>query len=237
MRWKIFQWGKFLFRRSSNLRKLSQQKFYNELACVFTAHEASKNADWNQQQLTDGGILANWNSANYYDPYCFLSNQKKVQILAFLHGSDKEMYHALFPWETYRDNRERAWSQATLSFAGLPPTFSSSLSFSCSIFQICRHDNLSKLNTLDNTETEKISAFRFRLNWLFCCLCFTRRRWLCDFPGKITSSCISVAIPVDWVILHWYACGADRWSLGRAVGRCTVTWLPTFLGRVDHFIF
>ena len=75
MRWKIFQWVKFLFRHSSNLRKLSRQKFYNELACVFTAHDASKNADWNQQQLTDGGILANWNSANH--PYCFLSNQKK----------------------------------------------------------------------------------------------------------------------------------------------------------------
>ena len=64
----------------------------------------------------------------------------------------------------------------SLSFAGLPPTFSFSLSFSCSIFQICGHDNLSKLNTLDNTDTEKISAFRFRLYWLFSCLCFTRRR-------------------------------------------------------------
>ena len=31
----------------------------------------------------DGGVLANWNSANH--PYCFLSNQKKVQIVAFLH--------------------------------------------------------------------------------------------------------------------------------------------------------
>ena len=72
----------------------------------------------------------------------------------------------------------------SLSFAGLPPTFSFSLSFSCSIFQICGHDNLSKLNTLDNTDTETISAFRFRFYWLFSCLCFTRRRWLCDFPPK-----------------------------------------------------
>ena len=45
------------------------------------------------------------------------------------------------------------------------------------------------------------------------------------FPSKITSSCIWVAIPVHWVILHWYACGAD----GRSGGR-TVTWLPNFLG-------
>ena len=29
----------------------------------------------------------------------------------------------------------------SLSFAGLPPTFSFCLSFSCSIFQICGHDN------------------------------------------------------------------------------------------------
>ena len=48
-------------------------------------------------------------------------------------------------------------------------------------------------------------------------------------PTKITSSCIWVAIPVDWVILHWCACGAD----GRSFGRCTVTWLPNFLGWID----
>ena len=42
----------------------------------------SKNADWNQH-LMDGGILANRNSANH--PHCFLSSQKKVQIVAFLH--------------------------------------------------------------------------------------------------------------------------------------------------------
>ena len=52
---------------------------------------------------------------------------------------------------------------SSLSLAGLPPTFSFSLCFSCSIFQICGHDNLSKLNNLDNTDTETISAFRFRL--------------------------------------------------------------------------
>ena len=56
---------------------------HNEFACVFTARlYASKNADWNQQQLTDGGVLANRNRANH--PNCFQSNQKKVQILAFL---------------------------------------------------------------------------------------------------------------------------------------------------------
>ena len=72
----------------------------------------------------------------------------------------------------------------SLSFAGLLPTSSFSLSFSCSIFQICGHDNLSELNTLNNTDTETISAFLFRLYWLFCHLCFTRRRWPCEFPPK-----------------------------------------------------
>ena len=62
-------------------RKLSRQKFHNELAVYSLPHYASKNADRNQQQLTDGGILANRNGANH--SYCFLSNQKKVQILAF----------------------------------------------------------------------------------------------------------------------------------------------------------
>ena len=38
------------------------------------------------------------------------------------------------------------------------------------------------------------------------------------FPVKITSSCIWVAIPVDWLILHWYACGADGRTVGRSVG-------------------
>ena len=77
-------------------------KFHNELACVFTAHYASKNADWNQQQLTDGGVLANRNSANH--PYCFLSNQKKVQILAFLHViCERNVSYALLPNTDYRD--------------------------------------------------------------------------------------------------------------------------------------
>ena len=61
-------------------------------------------------------------------------------------------------------SRSRSLSPfSSLSFAGLQPTFSFSLSFSSSIFQICGHDNYPMLNTLDNTDTETISAFRFRL--------------------------------------------------------------------------
>ena len=78
MRWKIFQWMKFLFRHSSNSKKLSRQKFDNELACLYTQ---AKMQTENQQQLTDGGILADRNSANH--PYCFLSNQKKSPDSSF----------------------------------------------------------------------------------------------------------------------------------------------------------
>ena len=46
-----------------------------------------------------------------------------------------------------------------------------------------------------------------------------------------TLSCIWVAI-LDWVILPWYACGAE----GQSLARCTVTWLPNFLGWVDYHI-
>ena len=106
----------------------------------------------------------------------------------------------------------------SLSFAGLPLTFSFSLSFSCSILQICGHDNLSKLNTLANTDTRTIFAFLFRLYWLILLYLLFKTLVAMRFPAKVTSSCIWAAIPVDWVILHWYACGADGRSLGRAVG-------------------
>ena len=48
----------------------------------------------------------------------------------------------------------------SLTFADLPPTFSFSLSFSCCIFQICGHDNLSTLNNLDNRPGYR-NNFRF----------------------------------------------------------------------------
>ena len=47
----------------------------------------------------------------------------------------------------------------SLSFTSLSPTFSFSLSFS--IFQICEHENKSKLSTLDKADIETIFAFLF----------------------------------------------------------------------------
>ena len=63
--------------------------------------------------------------------------------------------------------------------------------------------------------------------------------FLSKSPGgyAISFRCIWVAIPVDWIIWHWYACGADGRSVGRSGSRCPVTWLPNFLGWVVYHIF
>ena len=55
-----------------------------------------------------------------------------------------------------------------------------------------------------------------------------------QFPGKITSSCISVAIAVDWVILHWYACGADRQS--QAVGQLVYGHVIAKFSRMSRLL-
>ena len=53
-------------------------------------------------------------------------------------SSDKKMSYLFF----ISRSRPPALSPFfSLSFAGLPPTFSFSRSFSCSIFQVCGHDN------------------------------------------------------------------------------------------------
>ena len=51
------------------------------------------------------------------------------------------------------------------------------------------------------------------------------------FPAKIISSCIWVAIPVDWVIFHWYACGADGRSVyGHVITKFSVMGRFTYPG-------
>ena len=52
--------------------------------------------------------------------------------------------------------------------------------------------------------------------------------WPCDFPSKTTRVACGI-IPVDLVILHRYACVADRRANERRV-----TWLPT--SRMDGLL-
>ena len=56
-----------------------------------------------------------------------------------------------------------------------------------------------------------------------------------QFPVKITSSCIWVAMPVDSVILHWYACGVDGRSGGRSVYGHVITKFSR-MGSLPHFL-
>ena len=52
---------------------------------------------------------------------------------------------------------------------------------------------------------------------------------------KITSSYIWVAIPVEWVILHWYDCGADERSGGRSMYGHLITKF-SWMGSLPHFL-
>ena len=53
----------------------------------------------------------------------------------------------------------------------------------------------------------------------FLCFFFlkSRRTGPCDFFPNKTLSCNSVAIPIDWIIFHWYTCGANRLLGSRSV--------------------
>ena len=97
----------------------------------------------------------------------------------------------------------------SLSFAGLSPTFSFSLSPS-SLYSKFVDMTINLSLILSRTRIQK----KFRLYWLFSWLCFTRREWLCDFRQK------NLKLPylcVDWVIFTlvylWW---------GRMVGRAGV---------------
>ena len=114
----------------------------------------------------------------------------------------------------------------SLSFAGLSPTFSFSLSPS-SLYSKFVDMTINLSLILSRTRIQK----KFRLYWLFSCLCFTRREWLCDFRQK------NLKLPylcVDWVIFT-LVCLWWRRIVGRA--GFSVTWLPKFHGCTGYQIF
>ena len=59
------------------------------------------------------------------------------------------------------------------------------------------------------------------------------------FPAKITSrlhlGCHTCWVSYFTLVCQWCERTASR-AGGRSVGRCTVAWLPNFLGWVDYFI-
>ena len=115
----------------------------------------------------------------------------------------------------------------SLSFAGLSPTFSFSLSPS-SLYSKFVDMTINLSLILSRTRIQK----KFRLYWLFSCLCFTRREWLCDFRQK--------NLKLPYLYVHWVIFTLVCLWWGRMVGRaggCTVTSLPKFLGCTGYKIF
>ena len=128
----------------------------------------------------------------------------------------------MFAFIFHRRSFSPCWPLAFLIFS--PPLWISMFFFlrnSSPLFSITRSSSFSvvhvNVNIKSNAEKDTTLLLFFLLNK--------------------TLSRIGVAIPVDWVILHWYSCGADGRSLGRSLARCTVTWLPNFLGWVVYHIF
>ena len=126
------------------------------------------------------------------------------------------------PWLIFFSYKRPYCPTAALNFHLFLPTKSSLL------FSITRSSSFSVIDVSVNIKNNVEKDTTLLLLFFF-------------FKDRATMwlRCISVAIPVDWIILHWYACGADGLSGGRSVGRCTVTWLPNFLGWVvyiPHFL-
>ena len=102
---------RFLFRHSLNSRKLSQQKFDDELACAFTAHYTSKNVACVQTSpisfvatTTTNGWRHFGQSEQCKSPVLFPIQSKKVQILAFL--------RVIFERNVSCPHPKNRWSQA-----------------------------------------------------------------------------------------------------------------------------
>ena len=93
----------------------------------------------------------------------------------------------------------------SLSFDGLPPTFSFSVFLVLYIPNLWTWPNLSKLTEYFRQHGYR-NNFRFPVSSLLTLLLslLYKRRVAIRFPAKITSSCI-------WVCL-WYICGADGQS-------------------------
>ena len=103
--------------------------------------------------------------------------------------------------------------------------------FSCSKFQNCGHDNISKLNTLDNLIQKQFSLFVFVFIDSFVL------STLQDAGGYAISRQNNLQLHLGchtcWLSYFTLVCLWCGRTVSLAVGLCTVTWLPNFLGWVD----
>ena len=119
---------------------------------------------------------------------------------------------------------------ASISLYFLPQLWISMFFFlqnSPPLFSITRSSSFSAIHVSVNIKNNAKKRHDFVVVFSF-----QKSGWPCVFLPNKTLSCIWVAIPADWVILHWYACGAD----GRSLAWRMVMWLPNFLGCVDYHI-
>ena len=103
--------------------------------------------------------------------------------------------------------------------------------FSCSKFQNCGHDNISKLNTLDNLIQKQFSLFVFVFIDSFVL------STLQDAGGYAISRQNNLQLHLGchtcWLSYFTLVCLWCGRTVSLAVGLCTVTWLPNFLGWGD----
>ena len=147
---------------------------------------------------------------------CCPSNKKKCLLRVFISRSK-----SLSPF-------------FSLSFAGLPPTFSFSLSFSCFIFQICGHDNIYLSLILQTTLIHKqfsLSVFVFIDSFVVSTLQ--------DAGGYAISRENNLELH-----LGWHICWLSYFTLvclwcGRTVSRAVYGHVITKfsrMGRLLHFL-
>ena len=105
--------------------------------------------------------------------------------------------------------------------------------FSCYIFQICGHDTWSKLNTLENTDTETfpLSVFVFT----DCLVIFASQDAGNYATSRQNNLDLHLGCHACWLSYFTLVCLTD----GLAVGRCTVTWLSFFFsdGQFTTFLY
>ena len=106
--------------------------------------------------------------------------------------------------------------------------------FSCYIFQTCGHDTSSKLNTLENTDTETfpLSVFVFT-DYL---VIFASQDAGSDATSRQNNPRFAFGLPYLLIELFYIGMSVVLTD-GRAVGRCTVTWLSIFfrMASLPHF--
>ena len=67
--------------------------------------------------------------------------------------------------------------------------------------------------------SKSVKTLKLSRTWLCGCFFSLKRPGGHAISRQKPPCCIWVAIPVDWVILHWYACGADGRAYGHVINK------------------